>query len=191
MSEIARLTSIQARMVADFAQSLRSDGATFVVGRHTERGFEMTVVPDHSPCSDETHVVVPVDTRFVQPVRPPVEEISIRAQGMHEPRSLLEFDAVFWTEASVEKFLIPYLASKYQWLAADALEKLSQVWYGCVPRPGAGPCPPPVNGDAEIPFAVGHLPRSEYVPLEIGDEVVCLFRDAQGNVTARPLSDFL
>ena len=185
---IATITSQQARAMADFASGLRGRGTEFMV---IDRDGTITPVKEIHPCSTPEVVVTPVSTEIVQPARPPVEEISIRAQGMPHSISLLEFDAVFWTEAAVEKFLIPYLASKFEWLAADALQKLSKVWYGCVPTPESGQCPAPVNGDEMIPYAVGHLPRSEYVPLEIGAEIVCLFRDAQGNVTARPLSDFL
>jgi hypothetical protein len=193
---VEKLDSITARCVAEYASSLRSRkyDPSFIVTRfdRDERQWCMKVSRHHSPCSGPDGVVTPLETRFVQPERPPVTEISIRAKGMDHDESLMRYDAVFWSEAAVEKFLFPYYASKYQWLAAHVLATLSRIFYGYVP---GGTEEVSARSEEEIPFAIGHIPRSDYVELEehpaIAHELYVLFRDAEGKVTHRPLADFL
>jgi hypothetical protein len=193
-SDVARVTSLEARMMAEYADGLRGEGPKLVVGTRKPDGFHIMDEPlgtimdeplgTREPCSDETSVVIPVDTKFEWPDRPKVKEIEIRLEGGGSiTRS--DLDAVFLSESAVEKFLFPYLASKYGPQAAAAAVKLAQEWYGRVP-----PLEPVVEDGSPVseelvPFAVGHLPRSEYVIL---DEVEVLLMDRQGTVTARRLS---
>lgn len=195
MSKHASLTSLEARVMADYASGIRGEGASFLCTEMDPDGRHFRVRPHraHGLCSDAKDVVTPVNTPFVQPDRPSVEKVEIQAEGMTGLESLAQYDAVFWSESAVEKFIFPYYASKYQWHAAHVLTKLSEAWYRYIPRPGVGPAvsaageKEPVND--EIPFAVGHLPRSDYV--ELADEMFLISRDRHGRVHHRPLSQFL
>jgi len=95
-------------------------------------------------------------------------------------------DAVFWSASAVEKFLVPYYASVYGTLAPDVVAQLTNVFVpagsaelaantmmemvGAPPPPTSPPLdvvtpeltisPPP---DYDQPFAIVHLPSSEYV----------------------------
>ena len=194
-SSYLTLDSIAARAVAEYASSLRgpSEEPSFIV-THRLHGHTRMGVKQDPAASGPLQVVTPVATPFVQPARPPVEAVSMRAQGMDESVSLDEYDAVFWSEAAVEKFLFPYYASKGQWEAAHVLSALSRAFYGFVPGEKGG-----AAADADpttIPFAVGHLPRSDYAtideePATMGYALHLLFRTADGKVRARPLAAFL
>lgn len=189
------LDSIAARAVAEYASSLRgpSEEPAFIVTSRPHGRWKMGV-ERHQEATDPHQVVTPLDTPFVQPNRPAVEHVSIRAKGMEQPVSLDEYDAVFWSESSVEKFVFPYYASKCQWEAAHVLSVLSRAFYGYVP---GGPDGAPREADEEtIPFAVGHLPRSDYAtvdeePTTMGHALHLLFRKGDGTVHARPLAEFL
>lgn len=189
MRKIQRLTSLEARVMTDYASGLRGDGPEFLVTTRDGRGrSKVRPVKEHDPCSGEHEVVSPVDTPFVQPSRPPVTGVGMMAGAMQGMESLMQYDAVFWSEAAVEKFLFPYYASKYQWQAAHVLRVLTEKWYGYLPSPGVGPDSSNVASE-DIPFAVGHLPRSDYVTL--GEELALVYRDGEGNVTHRLLSEFM
>jgi hypothetical protein len=198
--DVMRLNSIDLRDAAEYASSLRRPGGDpeFLVispQRDARGELEMRHVKER-PAPTPNQVVIPCDTATVQPVRPPVVSLEIRARGMKASEQLAErYDAVFWSEAAVEKFLFPYYASKYQWQAAQALRALSKVFYGFVP--GEDEAPAGVN-DVDVPFAMAHLPRSEYVPLDeagvdgaAGGDLVVLFRDREGKVSHRPFSEYL
>jgi hypothetical protein len=64
-------------------------------------------------------------------------------------------DAVFWTAAAVEKFVVPYYASVYGDQAPKQMEKVIKV-LGTVRDPGNG----------VEPFALAHMPKSEYVQVD-------------------------
>ncbi len=189
------LDSIAARAVAEYASSLRgpSEERVFIVSSRTDKRWKMRVKRGLAATGPD-QVATPVATPFVQPNRPPVEQVSILAKGMDQPKSLDEYDAVFWSESSVEKFVFPYYASKCQWEAAHVLSALSKAFYGYVP---GGPDGAPQEIDEEtIPFAVGHLPRSDYAtideePTSMGHDLHLLFRKGDGTVHARPLAEFL
>jgi hypothetical protein len=71
------------------------------------------------------------------------------------------------------------------------LTALSKAWYGFVPATDTP------RGDArlaeeEIPFALAHLPGSDYVGIsEDGHNTHLLFRKADGTVHHRTLADFI
>ncbi|HEX7239826.1 MAG TPA: hypothetical protein VF263_06145 [Longimicrobiaceae bacterium] len=190
------LNSLALRDVAEFASSVRSPGGDpvyFVTTVDPATGrTRIKHVKEHSRCSGAHDVVVPADTTAVQPGRPLVADVTIRAEGMAEPESLNQYDAVFWSEASVEKFIFPYYASKCQWAAAHVLSVISQIFYGYVPDENRSNA---VLAE-EVPFAIAHLPRSEYVPIgdptALGREMGVLFRNREtGAVTHRLLAEFL
>lgn len=175
--------SIGMREATEYAASLRRTGGDpeFVVlaMQPGKADYTITVQP-MPPAEDGGEVVIPCNTPAVQPRRPRVQDVEITVEMPDGHRvhlastSLAQFDAVFWSEAAVEKFLFPYYASKYQWAAAKVLECISQVFYGYLP--GFFNPDPPAPGvtvtlddgtqEREIPFAMAHLPRSDYVPVE-------------------------
>ncbi len=189
MSKHATLTSLEARVMADYASGVRGEASILMTGMDRD-GKHFHVRPDkhHGPCSDAKNVATPVNTPYVQPARPPVEMVEIQAEGMSGLESLMQYDAVFWSESAVEKFIFPYYASKYQWHAAHVLEKITKAWYGYIPRPGVNATNAMLEINEEIPFAVGHLPRSDYV--ELADELMVITRDRTGAVKHRRLSEF-
>lgn len=166
------LDSIRLREIADWAASLRGahGDRRFFVAAQPEPG-EVSIHPEPEPVPHPDGVPmdqIPASTNTVQPERPRVTGVGIRAEGMAEGdwESLSRYDAVFWSEAAVEKFLFPYYASKYQWAAAHVLQVMSQVFYGYVPRFDAGLEASDYVADSEAPVAMAHLPRSEYTDIE-------------------------
>lgn len=201
----SRLSSLALREVADFAASLRPRDGTepveeYIVTRFDEKkgDWRMKRHRGGPPPAGTTGVAVPVDTWTVQPDRPRVKHVSMQVAGIGDV-SLDRFDAVFWSEAAVEKFVLGYYASKYQWAAAHVLTKISEAFYGYVPNPADDNRPgsakrEKAEGHETYPFAIGHLPRSDYATLDesgIGDELHFLFPGTDGKITSRPLSEFL
>jgi len=184
------------RRIAETASGMRYEDLWFeVTGGPDARVIIHTSEPKH-PC--EGSVVIPC-AAWPKPSIPEVDHAQIGSgdrrmdlldvpvpveempQGWDRPLSH-RADAVFWSAAAVEKFLVPYYASTYGDLAAKAVEQLLNVF---VP-----PSSPEDRGNAMItaadgrvsststdlgtpevgittpedpPFAVVHLPSSEYV----------------------------
>ncbi|HEX8318456.1 hypothetical protein [Longimicrobium sp.] len=97
-------------------------------------------------------------------------------------------DAVFWSESAVEKFLVPYYASVAGDRAEQVVGKLLNVFNrGRQKRVGV------VLDDAE-PFAIAHIPKSEYVtvdgqqPAATGLHVLAV--SSSEGVSATPLEQF-
>jgi hypothetical protein len=209
---ILALNSIDLRDAADYASSLRGpDGNPIflVTTPGGDGGLSINPTKDFLPCSTPTNNSVACSTMTVQPDRPTVDSVTIQA-AESPVEGLDRYDAVFWSEAAVEKFVIPYYASKWQWEAATLLSVLSNVWYGFVPPAGKTSVEiTPTEPDDGIPFALAHLPRSEYVVLGGGDvethhggvvaphsdirgrDLVLLVRHPDGTVSHRPLSYYL
>lgn len=206
---IMKLDSIGMREVAEYAASERGKGGDpeYFVARldpHT-RHYRIRHVRHHTPTSTRHEVVIPASTPTVQPARPRVKDVAITVvvEGVDVSASLARYDAVFWSEAAVEKFLFPYYASKYQWAAARVLSVMSRHFYGYLPDLVNEPSV--TLAGEEIPFAMGHLPRSDYVPIEEeapaeagvhhrapGDDLVMLsLHRATGQVVHRPVSHLL
>jgi hypothetical protein len=217
----ASVSAIGARAIAEYASSVRRTPQeqeerplpTVLDTRFdaAKDDWVTTEMEGFDPCSSASHVATPVTTMYIQPARARVEAVSIRPVGGGDV-DLMRYDAVFWTESAVEKFLLSYYASKYQWAAALYLTTLTRVFYGYLPNVAAGNRPKGAPGTlvytAEdgsvteheaIPFAIGHLPRSDYAPLEaetgampLGFDFWFLFRDANGEgVIHRPVAHFL
>jgi hypothetical protein len=217
----SRLSSLAARDMADFAASIRHRPGhapppgheTSILTYFSQKRQDWRMKRLHGPQPHDDHpghhappwhdgVVTPVDTPMVQPHRPRIREVSLQLED-GELESLSRYDAVFWSEASVEKFVLPYYASKCQWSAAMVLTELTKQFYGYVPNPAADNRPRVAADEAEerdadlevYPFAIGHLPRSDYAELEEGTslahEVWLLFRTPGGKVEHRSLAEFL
>lgn len=209
MAEQMMIDSVGLREMAEYASSLRGreGDPRFLTARLDPATNDYVLEALPSPPDDTNGVVVvPCNTRQVQPSRPPVVDVKIYVQTQEggtvviKSHSLDRYDAVFWSEAAVEKFLFPYYASKYQWLAAEVLTVLSRVFYGYVPAladPAAQ-----LRDLGEIPFAMAHLPRSDYVPDDQEGEgsegpYAMLAHDlwvlshANGEVVHRPMAHYL
>jgi hypothetical protein len=136
---------------ADAAASYRDDGPFWLVYRE---GESPTILPGPAD-SPPTGAVFGVATREVEKRLKPGAVI-VDCDG--STRDLADaYDAVFWSEAAVEKFVLPYYASKSMWDAASELEKLSKYWYGTVPVEDE-------SGDLldGVPYALMHTPDSDW-----------------------------
>jgi hypothetical protein len=157
------LNAHQLRMLADYAESLR--------GRD---GDPIYIVPgEHGGVTALTGVDKPADTLFTVDtfdvgsgrLKPSAVTFSVAGQ---DPVQLAdEFDAVFWSESAVEKFVLPYYASKSMWDAAAELVILSKAWYGKVPtdkdvQPGPVPDSVRVLSGDELPVGLAHTPDSDW-----------------------------
>ena len=197
------IDSMTLRIMADWAQSIRlgwNEAPGNVVMR-TRRGdgrnWDVMVGVEAEP--DDLSVTMA--TGVIQRRRPRVEAVSITPEGGDE-MSLSDYDAVFWSEAAVEKFVLPYYAAKCQWAAAHVLDAFSRAFYGGIPNTQGGIDTPEKAGEEEYPFAVGHLPRSDYVELaaadapaattaRLGAELHLLYVTGDRAIRAVPLSHFL
>jgi hypothetical protein len=192
MSLPPTIDALTLRVLADAAASWRGpQGHCMYVLDKLENG-RLVVEPgtnDHPPAG----AVVELKTEQ-QRSRPAIKSVKIKpkcSKAFH----LKEYDAVFWSEAAVEKFVIPYYASKSLWTASCVLTALSNAWFG------KDHCKSSTGDDTEpAPFAVAHLPGSDYVPLA-GDtasaaEHACwdldvLLRLPDGSVQRRRLAEYL
>jgi hypothetical protein len=170
---------------ADAAASYRDDGPFWLV--YTE-GEPPTIVagPADSP---PIGAVFGVATRAVDPDRPAVSDVVLISGESVTANLAQEYDAVFWSEAAVEKFVLPYYASKSMWEAAAVLHNLSMSWYGKIPPDTDGP-----EADfrrdgiaaGELPFALAHTPDSDWgkvtgdPPASTGSEFHLAFKDGKG-----------
>lgn len=197
-----KVNAVQLRAIADYASSLRTatGDSLYITADPQEEstGFLVmgtTSASTGSPVPD--NVVAEVDTHDVTPGRPAVTAALIAAEK-GQLDLLGKYDAVFWSEAAVEKFVIPYYASKSLWMAGHVLKVLCEKWYGRVP----GTLSTSADAGSEIPFALAHLPNSDYVTLAsadepltvgaIGSDLVLLGVDpGTGNITETPLSFYL
>lgn len=185
MAEPVIQNALQLRHLAEHVSSLR--GMAWNLYAHELDGEpRIQLAPTVADIEFAPTPLMELDTRFQAPGRV-VPEVQISAEG--EVMSLASYDAVFWSEAAVEKFVIPYYASKSLWMAAHVLTGLSRLWYGFVPGEGsAGESTEP------IPFALAHLPTSDYIMLdgqEPGADLHLLYRQPDGSVLPRSLAELL
>ena len=196
------LNAFQLRAAADYAASLRGTKGddVYITGEITEpNGFmELGNVPIRNGEPPSSTVIARVNTPDVTPREPlTFAEIGVGTQSPPSTIDLLgKYDAVFWSEAAVEKFVIPYYASKSLWMAGHVISVLCAKWYGRVPGEPES-TDPPMDG---IPFAVAHIPNSDYVTLpdeeltggSLGDDLVLLSVDpTTGKINEVPLSQYL
>jgi hypothetical protein len=174
------LDSIGLRELAEYASSLRhagGDPAYFIVTEDPKHPGKYAIrYTRHPPKEQPDRVIVPADTAAVAPRRPKVKSVTVTYEDPHDGHShemVLDgsrFDALFWSEAAVEKFLFPYYASKYQWAAADWLSLMASTWYGFVPGM-EGPDAQEASNEIK-PMAMVHYPRSDYGEVEDGGVVI-------------------
>jgi hypothetical protein len=176
----------QLRELADAASSLRKPGGDPIYGVVKNGELTIKLGPRKAPAG----ALFEVDTSTVE-VRPPVRAVIVECEGTTVDL-VNGYDAVFWSEAAVEKFVLPYYASKSLWEAAAVLTKLSYYWYGQVP-PDTDPDPTVrttftetvrANSTEVVPFALAHTPDSDFTPLAEGptkyNDLHLLVKTAEG-----------
>jgi len=112
----------------------------------------------------------------------PVNLLKLRLPGSDKDE---EADAVFWTPAAVEKFVVPYYASVYGDQAPKKLANLISI-LGVVREPSDEAA---ARGQVLEAFAVAHMPKSEYV--QVDEPFAVLAADAAGNVQVMSISGYL
>jgi hypothetical protein len=185
--KIPTLNAHQLRELADAASSMRQPGGepfyvVVVDGNSADPHLEIKKGTGTQPAD----AVVEIDTFEVE-ARPVPTAVDISCDGQVQ-HLVTAYDAVFWSEAAVEKFLLPYYASKSLWLAAAVLDKISRYWYGGIPQES-----PARTGEVDIPFALAHTPDSEWSSLSpdgvaAGRDLHFLARGHHG-VRVVPLAD--
>lgn len=152
----------QLRAMAEWAASLR-DTTKYFVFRSGGDGFE---VHDEIPELNAGDLVVPAHTPTVPAGRPVLNGVWFQppedpANGIVIPPANVANvgDALFWSTASIEQFLIPYYASKGGMESLDDLAEIARAW-----TEGG------VDG-TEV-YALIHLPNSEWTEVIIEGETV-------------------
>jgi hypothetical protein len=157
------------RKMAEAAASFRGKEFWMVIGPEgwEARTEEPEPGPDHVAirCRNDPTAARPEVTRAELGTSAVAKADLLRLKvGGREERA----DAVFWSAAAVEKFLVPYYASVYGNQAAPEIAKLVQVLDS--PPVGGGEGDP--AGASPDAFALAHIPRSEYVKVDGGIAVL-------------------
>lgn len=190
--EPVHLDAYALRGIAEAASGMRgSNGEPYFVIQEGEPGEGKLLVRPADP--DETPppgTIMVINTPPQVQDRPVVTEGSITPKG-GKPFPISQYDAVFWTEAAVEKFVFPYYVSKSMWKAKNHLARLSDTWFHKGPK-SRSECED--ESEQGIPFAIGHVPDSDFVPLAEmdGSDVEILFMcPSDGSVYAKSLAQML
>ena len=154
------------RLVAESASGMRNQPTWFIIKETPEgagyswqhtfvKECEDTVVIYCAPVADFVsavdHATIGVGKETVN-----LMKITVEAAFPHEEAGTFEADAVFWSVSAVEKFLVPYYASVY----GDKGPEMAKAVLDVLLR-GRERALDEV--ETEEPFAVAHLPSSEYV----------------------------
>ncbi|WP_331875441.1 hypothetical protein [Longimicrobium sp.] len=154
------------REIAETASGMRGDDLYFVI-----RDGDPVICPSRTPVQEDDDTVVihcdptPKDpTSTVRFASIGVEEdkcvnlmsVTVPEEGFH-PGGTFAADAVFWSVSAVEKFLVPYYASVY----GDRGPEMAKAVLGVLLPESAEGGEGRIEG--ETPFAVAHLPSSEFV----------------------------
>jgi hypothetical protein len=154
------------REIAETASGMRGDDLYFVI-----RDGDPVIRPSKTPVQEDDDTVVihcdptpkdpPSTVRFasigVQKGKMVnLMSVTVPTEGFH-PGGTYAADAVFWSVSAVEKFLVPYYASAY----GDKGPEMAKAVLDLLLPESAGNGKARVEGEA--PFAVAHLPSSEFV----------------------------
>lgn len=182
---IYTLNALTLRRIAEWTSGVRGEVLWFVVDPNPPEKFQEYAGKIHlfegQPVEGDDYsaqaVVIPAHT---PKVNPPGKEVNFGRLGpdkdryvnlMHvrTPEKCYKADAVFWSESSVEKFVVPYYASVYGHEAVKVIKAILAILH-YPPKDEAATWAP---GD---PFALVHVPTSEYIPGSDAsvDEVIAL-----------------
>jgi len=190
------LTYQQLRMAAEAAASYRDQEVYLIVDAD---GWS---VKAERPANPEGKAVIPVKSPG-KPTAPPrvgFAKIGINEATAADLRNLKDpngvaigpADAVFWSPAAVEKFLVPYYASVYgDWSPTKLTALIGILGAPRAPIAHVGSAFAYVDAAADAgAFAVAHMPKSEYVQIDDGGLAVIAPKESLGPV-AYSLSDWL
>jgi hypothetical protein len=160
------------RLAADLANGGRGNTLWFGF----DQGLELAPPP---PVESGTHL--PVRSPVSNAGRPAVLQAEVWVDGFDAPCVLDADDccALFWSESSVEKFLLPYYASAAGAGARQMLEALCWAWY---------------NFDASTPvvaLAFRYGPTPAQGPQSLPDTVGVVHGAGDGTLAFTPLPQFL
>jgi hypothetical protein len=163
------LTFVTLREIAESASGMRDQDLWFVVTGDPATYTWSTRCVHANDDTEVIHVAAvpdPVSTvncaQIGVPGGEPVDLLGITIKPIApHPGGTYAADAVFWSVSAVEKFLVPYYASVYGDQGPDMANAVMDVLLRGVDSAGdAGAVGE--EGD-DKPFAVAHLPSSEYV----------------------------
>jgi hypothetical protein len=205
---------VQLRALAEYACSL-CDTARYFVFRAGEDGFRAhSELPDVGPGD----IVIPAFTPAVPAGRsalgmgPQPGAVWFTPEGGASVDLAGEGDALFWSTAAIEQFVLPYYASKGGMCALPDLADLVWAWTGHQPRGGddEGAWTEDAAGwrDQELPMeervmGIIHLPTSEWTEVTADGAVLPEFRaglarqlgvmtvDGAGNTRKHRLDEFI
>lgn len=148
------------RQIAESASGMRDRDLWFVVdGESFEIFLEEPVVPAGTVMIPVTAVKDPESTVQVAAIsdgNAPVNLMEVPVPAIPPyPAGSYAADAVFWSISAVEKFVLPYYASVY----GDGAPEKVRVVLDLLRDPAA------LGLTQPFPFAIAHLPSSEYTPV--------------------------
>lgn len=168
------LTATELRQVAEWAHSVRGADMCMVASRPIGGTLAVKSMPlGETGGLGPEYLVIPVDTQNRVFERRTITEMKLKLKDKTVPAKEVDFfkacrekygaepDAMFWTESSVEKFLVPYYASVHSSddTLGEEMQKIADIFDGNFEEAG-------VEGAAEAEvqvYAMVHLPKSEYV----------------------------
>jgi hypothetical protein len=100
-------------------------------------------------------------------------------------------DAVFWSAAAVEKFLVPYYASVYGDQAPKHLTGLINLLGAVRVDDTSVPLTEARGANDPVVFAIAHMPKSEYVQVPGDTGMVVLTKEHDGTVKATAFSEYV
>jgi hypothetical protein len=154
--------SVQVRRITETTSGVRGVPVWFTLHNGEISASEQ---PPVSVAPTDTVILGATETRRA---RPAPEGYSIESLNgpFLERASLDGYDAVFWTDGAVERFMLPYYASVMGYQAVPFLTELMKIW---APGSVAGGIRETVEEDTTKVYAMAHYPRSEYVQMETTD----------------------
>lgn len=156
------LTSVQVRRITETTSGVRGVPVWFTLHKGDISASEK---PPVDPAPADTVILGGTETRRARPAQKGYSIESLNTPFL-DWASLDEYDAVFWTDGAVERFMLPYYASVMGYQAVPFLSKLMKIW---APGLAAEGTVETVETDTTKVYAMAHYPRSEYVQMEDTD----------------------
>jgi hypothetical protein len=145
-------TYVQLRAMAEWACSVNDETHYFVFPANGDGTFDVYPQQDLDLTTlDPADVVVPAFTPTVPEGRPVLKGVWFQPDGTSIVANVAtQGDALFWSTAAIEQFVIPYYASKGGMETLPALSDIASEWT-------AG-----TSSQGEPFYALIHLPHSEW-----------------------------
>lgn len=158
---VPALTYQQLRLLAETAAGVKTGPAQFFFD---EAGTLMRSEPGAVLADDDVLIPAQDTGRFPRNgMRLEVEGTESPGPGFDPQRGVA--DAVFWSDAAVQKFLVPYVASCFGDLAGEMVTKLQAVWNN-------------YPTEKVTVYALVHLTSHDIgTPLDMGDTVQVVFTE--------------